>query len=962
MHFFYILILFFYSITLSADTTLKISAQSDDYEKMIDQAVMKPFLLEKLTCDSDVYLAESEFRYLTELKDGTNVTPGDLKRAISYLLKKNKFETITLTIQDTGKAKKLHCILDSFWSFKRLKIHGILVGKDTYRHYYLMESGDTFDMEKHELSVERILEAFKADGYFNATVKSTFNKDHKNKNVKVDIDLNKGGRFTINDISCTVKKEDALNESDFANIRSDFHKQLCTQLRNTPYHKAMLTTETTALKKLLETRGFIDVDIELQEKINHEEQTVSLAFAIELNHKKEFIFVGNQFYSSAELLDQVMQFGRSAWMLPASMLCQELAHAYHTKGFWKSDVSALEKKDQFIFTITEGPRFAVSSVVLKYAHSFDNHVLIQNSFSAFIKAKYFDQDLLDASLEALSMWYLKEGYLDMKIVKQEYLQLNADHTQLIITIDEGQRSFITSIVVEPFTELANQGPFLEFQRQNKSVPFDVQQLAHQRKWLINYFLNKGYAHAEAKPEVHRESGNVAITWKVNVSENKIRFGKTVVVGSTRLPFECVLREMAYKQGDIWNKNALRRSFSNLKNLEVFESIHLHPDQADPLNEEKPIIVKVQEDDPFELRLRGGLELQNFVQRYIYEGIAYRAGGAFIIKSPFDVGDQLRFDAEVARYHREVEVKYQRPWLLDMPLKTTMAGYANSYSEPGFIGNPINIYVLTQNGIIGGISREYEPFEFGITAGFEWMKTTIPDCSERITNLISSISHAIDFNPLLLSQTVPFFQIEPTVILDYLDQKLNPTNGSFTLFSLKGMFPMRCSNINTNFVKATLEQSLFMPIKSVVAALRLRAGHIFGRKFSSIMPNERFYLGGANSLRGYETDTAGPLGTFLDCDGQPQFAPQGGRTMMNVNAELRIPVYQSIGAVIFQDVGALSNCGFADLKPQNLLASTGFGVRFNTPLGPLRFDIGWKWDSQVPWSRNFAWFLAFGQAF
>jgi len=54
--------------------------------------------------------------------------------------------------------------------------------------------------------------------------------------------------------------------------------------------------------------------------------------------------------------------------------------------------------------------------------------------------------------------------------------------------------------------------------------------------------------------------------------------------------------------------------------------------------------------------------------------------------------------------------------------------------------------------------------------------------------------------------------------------------------------------------------------------------------------------------------------------------------------------------------------FADFKPQDILAATGFGLRIFTPIGPLRFDIGWKWRKQLPIERSFAWFLTFGQAF
>ncbi len=85
-------------------------------------------------------------------------------------------------------------------------------------------------------------------------------------------------------------------------------------------------------------------------------------------------------------------------------------------------------------------------------------------------------------------------------------------------------------------------------------------------------------------------------------------------------------------------------------------------------------------------------------------------------------------------------------------------------------------------------------------------------------------------------------------------------------------------------------------------------------------------------------------------------------MLNGNLELRFPLLGEFGGVLFQDVGILSGDNFADFKAENLLAGTGFGFRYNTPIGPLRFDIGWKWRITAPTERSFAWFLTLGQAF
>lgn len=205
------------------------------------------------------------------------------------------------------------------------------------------------------------------------------------------------------------------------------------------------------------------------------------------------------------------------------------------------------------------------------------------------------------------------------------------------------------------------------------------------------------------------------------------------------------------------------------------------------------------------------------------------------------------------------------------------------------------------------------------------------------------------------------------MIDLLDQKINPTRGGFTVLSAKGLFPLNHPQLNSVMIKALVEQSLFTSIKSVVFALRLRCGHIFQTQFNSIMPSERFYLGGANSIRSYDTDFAPPLGSFVkDADGKNKecvcFVPQGGKSMINVNAEVRFPIFKQLGGVLFQDLGALSSNKFADFNTRSILAGTGAGLRFATPVGPLRFDIAWKWTKMPSTIRSYAWFLTFGQAF
>jgi len=955
------------SLQEKSAVTVELHANVGDHGHILDHAITHSFVLDAITFQSDVYMSKGEFDYLVDLPQGSTVSVAQIKKAVSYLFKKNKFEKIIVTLTPGAQGYAITMQLVGFWTFKKLKFDGMMIGKENYRHYYTMESGDPFDKSKHELCLSKIRDAFKSEGYFNALVDSHCSYDNDTKQVVVHCALHRKEKFNIDSACIEIKGDASMTTVEHDDLVVYIQKNFIKRVNRGSYSKDYLNKETQNLKMALSKKGFIYVTINLREQVNYTTKKIDLVFSLDVHHKKEFVFFGNSFFTTDHLLDSILEFGHSAWLLPASLFAQEIEQAYQKKGFWSVVVQANEEPERYRFAITEGERVSVRKVVLKYDS--DAHVPPQalDCFAAFTTSKFYDADIFKQSLDALIAWYLHEGFWDAKVLKHDFVRMSGDKVgnndyQLILTIDEGPRSYLTSVSLGCFKELEHQGPFVMAQKKDLRIPFDAKLLHEQRRWLIEYFRAQGYLHVDIKPDIVRDKGDVAITWKINRGQSQSKFGKTVIVGSRKFPFESIVRQLTYKDGQIWDQDALKQSFLNLKKLDVFEHIHFSPDQITKVEDEKAVILKLQEDDPYEVRVRGGLELKNVTQQLSTDGLTYRLGGAFILKNPANLGDQFIFDADIAFGYREVSAAYRLPWLFDQPIKTEFQVFSNKYLQPGFVGNTQNIYEMITHGALVNFSRTLNYVDVGLSTGFEWMETSIPDRSPGMSLFVDSIAKAIDFNRRLLDQQVPFFRIEPTAMIDLLDQKINPTKGSFTVLSVKGLFPLNKWDVNTYMVKALLEQSLFVSFKSIVLAFRFRCGHIFQNNFSSIMPSERFYLGGANSIRSYDTDFAPPLGRFSNDQGLFQFAPQGGKSMINVNAEARFPIYKRLGGVIFQDLGALSTNRFATFKPQDILAGTGIGARLDTPVGPLRFDFAWKWAKPDPTCRGFAWFLTFGQAF
>jgi len=747
------LILFFFSIFIAVNyaqtvdeskrlvVTVAVGINNDKIERMFSE----PFTLERLTFYSDVHLEKEEFLYLADLSEGAPVSASDIKKALSYLIKKNIFREIGIHMRQGVSGKWLHFELKGAWTFRQVKISGMLWGKDIYRQYYLMDSGDLFDEDKHKHALKKIKEVLRNEGYFNNRVTSSFTYDYDTKAITVNLYIKKGNRFLIETIGLVIQTEDETI-SDYSFLNNRVYKKFLRQLIHRYYEKDMLNRQAQVITSYLTREGFLSTTITLKERVDTVNQRVHINWTIDIQHKRMFIFFGNHFFSQRQLLNTILQFGRSVGLLPASILSEEIVRLYRDRGFWNVIVESQEEEDRYFFLIKEGIRASLGSVEIHNAHHIEPAYLIKHCFSAMVKNKYIDTEITQHCLDELSAWYHKKGFLSAAVVDYNFVPLETPDTyKLVVTIDEGPKCYITDIQIDSFPELLDRGPFCAWHKNKKRMLFDMVCIQQQRQWLLQYFRQLGFIYVTAMPDIKTdEHNNVSVIWHVDNVTDKVCFGKTIVLGTNRLPFAYIMRELAYQQGYVWDQEKLKQSFLRLKELDIFESIQIYPDSTVALETEKPIMLKLHNDDWFEIKIRAGLELQHIQNYQTFGGITYKVGGAFLVKNPCNIGDQLRIDVDFTSSHREIVGKYRRPWFWYIPLRTTMKGYSIKYDYPGFIGSDTNIYTAIQNGFLVNMQRRNLHTDSSISIGIEWMETVIrdterADCLARAINFESQLS-------------------------------------------------------------------------------------------------------------------------------------------------------------------------------------------------------------------------------
>jgi outer membrane protein insertion porin family len=939
---------------LFAQKSIDLSLQptADETFALLDDYIKEPFFLEKLSFESDITISVKELAYLTGLKEKTAVTKEDLKRACWHLKRKSKFDTVTVTLVPSGQGMHLTLFLRSIWTFFKVKVKGSLVGKDRYQHYYAMEPGEPFDLAKHQHSLVKIQEELKRHGYLQAKVADHIAYDKNMKRVLVTLYLENAEQFLIEKVALILKvhQTQPMSAKTDSSTKLQEHVQaLLDQLKGQYYDHALIDRQVEEIKSYLIGKGYLNPKIELSKESAKVKKTVALTCTVTVYQKKRFVFFGNHFYSSEQLLEELLLIGKSAMLIPPGLLAEDISALYKKKGFLKVSVDWREEPDRFYFLIKEGPRIRVSKVRIK-GNIPTMRSVDQKLFDELLKLPFFDVEVLNQALEALGTAYIKEGFWDFKVVKQDFTPLGDMLYELVLTIDPGQRRLLTGVTIEGFPDLEHEGPFAEWEHLEVPRPFDVHSVQEQRAWLLKHFKQKGALYVSVKPELVPQKGGTQLVWHIAHAQ-EVHFGKTVLAGVNSIKPGIILREIQYKEGEPWNKEKIEQTVKRLKALNMFESVSLAPYNITTAEGTKTMLLKVVEDDPFELRTRLGFQQMSTTFTNL-SGTTYRLGGSFLWKNPCGIADQFRLDADLTRYTRNLAFSYEIPWTLWCPIRSLYQVYSDRYEQPIGGKSRERLYRESHDGFSLGLSHAYMRGQVNLTAGFEISK---------LSGLSEKLAKVIQFEPTLIDKREPYLYFESSWLWDTFDNKLDPTKGALTSLSLRGMFPLRVKH--GYFIKVLLEQSFIYPLyKSVIGALRFRVGHIFNEQFSTLMPTERFYLGGATSLRGYETDMVPPLNSFVTAKHECSWVPVGGKSMVNINAEVRFPVYKWLSGVIFTDMGVLAQNKWADIQAQSWVGATGIGLRCATPIGPIRFDIGWKWRKRDPQDKSYAWFLTLGHAF
>lgn len=523
----------------------------------------------------------------------------------------------------------------------------------------------------------------------------------------------------------------------------------------------------------------------------------------------------------------------------------------------------------------------------------------------------------DASL--LIAHYQNSGYIDAKVGNPEVVY-EEDWIYITIKVDEGKRYKVGEVSMTGDLILPEED-FMGSLKISQQEYYSREVVRGDVLRLTDIYSDEGYAYADVAPLIDKneEDLKVNITYEVAKGQ-QVRFEKILISGNTKTRDKVIRRELTVVEDGLYSGRKLKRSVANLSRLDYFEDIKV--DTAKGSSDDKMILkLDVTEKPTGMFSFGGGYSSTENI--FVMASIAQR--------NLFGRGQILQLRGELGSETTRYTLSFTEPWLFDIPLSAGFDLY-----------NWDRDYDTYTKNAVGGVVRFGYPVWDYLRAYLSY-RYDISDVSD-ITEDASRDVKELEGENITSS-------VMTTLRYDSRDRIFNPSRGGFHEVSLEyaGL------GGDIGFTKVVGELGQYVPLFwQTVGRLRARGGYVTESSGKLLPDYEKFYLGGIETIRGFDWRDI----SLFDEDG----AEIGGEKFVQFNAEYIFPLIQKAGmvGVIFYDTGnVFAESDNIDLG--NLRQSAGAGVRWYSPLGPIRIEYGYKLDREEGEDAG-KWEFAMGSAF
>jgi outer membrane protein assembly complex protein YaeT len=662
------------------------------------------------------------------------------------------------------------------------------------------------------------------------------------------------------------------------------------------------------------------------------------------------------------------------------------------QGYWKADVGVRQESGEgtlaVVFTIKRGLQYRVAQELEIRGVRSVPVAELRALFAGLEPGEIYRESELTAAVSAIGALYRTRGFaavaVDSAPNELDAVRPGEGLIQPVIVVTEGVRTVIETVRLTGNTAYSED--YLRSRiRSAAGAPYYQPQILADHDSIVLEYLNLGFASVavDVQPKATSDGSRMELTFAITEGAQTI-VDHILIVGNRKTDPSVILGELQLREGAPLGFDARFESQRRLAQLGLFRRIRIEELTHGGTNRHD-VVVTVEEAPATAIAYGGGVD---FTQRLRATGpngeaeehLEFGPRGFFDIGRrnlggrnrsvnlftrlslrPKDVPDDPEEDGtglEISEYR--VVATFRQP----------RAYRANDLNITGAIEQGVrSSFNFTRRGVNAELVRRLTPairvsgrYSFGTTRTYD----------ERLS----------EEDQAQIDRAFPQVRLSgfsSAMVRDTRDDVLDPERGTF--LSVEGSIAARALGGQVGFMKTYMQAFWFHRIprtRGFVFATRAAVGLADGFEretqpldeegnsipgppivVEDLPASERFFAGGDTTIRGYALDSVGAPDTI-----SPTGFPTGGNSVLILNGELRLPVWRDIGAALFMDGGNVFR-RVTQFEAAELRGSVGFGLRYASPIGPLRVDLGFKLDRRTIAGRlepRTALHFSIGQAF
>lgn len=831
--------------------------------------------------------------------------------------------------------------------------------------------GDRFDRKRAVAAGEKMKTYYGEHGFFNTVIELNFQKA-ENKNIRIVFDIQEKPPCIIKGLDFETANTDlkALLQSSFRSLRG---KPLTTE---------RVRTFMRDLEDLLiENRYLATETVPPDAKYNPEHTEAYLVIEVREPFKYEFYFEGNTAFSVVDIYRALDLRNRDRKNVdPASEGAERLRRAYLERGFPNVQIETRVANAEgsylkrVYYKIVEGPRVKIKAIEVQGRISrpsaYYQDFILHNS-SDLVSEGYYNRQALENGFKNMITELRNQGFLHARVLSSrvEYSD-NKDRVTVYLMLEEGPQTqirgldflgnkFFSSFELAQITGLETNTP-LRLDNFEASLN-KLRAFYHNQGFLEMRLLNEG----EDLIQYNDKGTQARIVFQIYEGP-RIRVHAISVDGNILTKTQVILKETDFKLGEVLTPQKVDDAVVRLNKMGLFSRVDVRTLEEGTTVSERTLVISVTERDPGLFTFGGGVTNERNLTLRGFTGASYNNlwGTARAISLRGEVRSNV---AEVRYPENEITAGFLEPFIFN----TRTRGRVNlTRSEYVFDYQPANsklTEITVKNRIDFLVERDltqhtkftFKTWSLESRKDFDRYGRCLPDPNADP----NSPAAKFDPNKLCSPNIMQVAAVGPQIDIDYRDNPFLPTRGAFTRLSLDYSNPNIGSSQGVEFVKTEGTFSYHQPLGSprLVWANSIRGGYLSNlsrQKDSGVPADWAFLLGGIYTVRGFDLSNGNERipkegdGAY-DRDGKlnpnhPQGFKLGEANQKLIRgdshfylfkSELRFPIYDEFGGVLFYDGGGVEISGYYFKRPYR--DAVGFGFRYNTLVGPLAADFSFK---------------------